>query len=68
VLEDELPDADIAVANIELATVEALAPRVRARILVTSGYPGREWPSLAGWEHGRRAERDGWAADLHRRE
>jgi ribosomal protein L11 methyltransferase len=68
VLEDELPDADIAVANIELATVEALAPRVRSGILVTSGYPGREWPSLPGWEHGRRAERDGWAADLHRRE
>ena len=30
VLADDLPETDIAVANIELATVEALAPRVRA--------------------------------------
>jgi ribosomal protein L11 methyltransferase len=68
VLADPLPETDIAVANIELATVEALAPRVTAPILVTSGYPGRERPSVPGWKHSRRAERDGWAADLHRRE
>ena len=41
---------------------------ITAPILVTSGYPGRERPSVPGWKHSRRAERDGWAADLHRRE
>ena len=65
VLADDLPETEIAVANIELATVEALAPRVRARTLVTSGYPVRDQPSLSGWRHVRRVERDGWAADLH---
>jgi ribosomal protein L11 methyltransferase len=65
VLADPLPETAIAVANIELAAVEALAPRVRSRRLVTSGYLEADVPRLPGWEHVRRAAADGWAADLH---
>jgi len=65
VLADPLPETNVAVANIELAAVEALGPRVRSRRLVTSGYLEADVPSLPGWEHVRRAVADGWAADLH---
>jgi ribosomal protein L11 methyltransferase len=63
-LADPLPETAVAVANIELPAVEALAPRVRAASLVTSGYLESDRPSLPGWEHARRAVADGWAADL----
>jgi ribosomal protein L11 methyltransferase len=63
----ELPAADVVVANITLAAVEELARRVTPERLVTSGYLASDEPSLAGWERVDRRERDGWAADLHRR-
>lgn len=63
-LADPLPEAAVAVANIELPAVEALAPRVRAAAFVTSGYLDSTLPSLPGWEHARRVVADGWAADL----
>jgi ribosomal protein L11 methyltransferase len=67
VLEDELPDADIAVANIELAPVTRLAARVRAQTLITSGYRPHDALDLPGWRSVERREADGWAADLSRR-
>jgi ribosomal protein L11 methyltransferase len=63
VLTDELPPADVVVANIELAVVEALLLRVPAGVAVTSGYLVHEAPACAGWERAARRELDGWAAD-----
>jgi ribosomal protein L11 methyltransferase len=58
------PGADVVVANIALAAVELLGPRLAARTLVTSGYLERDHPELPGWLHRRRLETDGWAADV----
>ena len=64
VLLDELPDAALVVANIELRVVEALLARQPAPLLVTSGYLAHERPRVTGWEPLSRIELDGWAADL----
>jgi ribosomal protein L11 methyltransferase len=66
-LADELPVTDVAVANVALDVVEALAPRVGARLFVTSGYLDRDEPHLKGWERVGRRTADGWAADLFQR-
>jgi ribosomal protein L11 methyltransferase len=63
VLSDDLPQTDIAVANIELGPVTALASRVRARTWVTSGYRPHDPFDLSGWRSIERREADGWAAD-----
>jgi ribosomal protein L11 methyltransferase len=65
VLAADLPFADVAVANITRETVEALAPRLRCRRLVVSGYLDSDPPGLAGFRHLRRRGADGWAADLY---
>ena len=62
--EDDLPDTDVVVANLTFEDVRLLAPRIRSRYLVTSGYLDTDWPDPAGWQHARRATRDGWAADV----
>ena len=67
-LEDELPDVDVALANVALDIVELLLQRLRARHVVTSGYLDRDRPNVAGWAHVDRATRDGWAADVFARE
>jgi ribosomal protein L11 methyltransferase len=64
-LAEDLPFADVAVANIARDTVEALAPRLRCRVLVASGYLDGDPPSLAGFRQLRRRSADGWAADLY---
>ena len=64
VLVDELPDADLLVANIELRAVEALLARRPTPLAITSGYLAHERPQLAGWTPVARVELDGWAADL----
>jgi ribosomal protein L11 methyltransferase len=66
VLTDELPDADVVVANVELAVVEALLTRVPARVAVTSGYFDSETPAPPSWTRVERLEIDGWAADILR--
>lgn len=63
----ELPATDLAVANVALADVEALAPRLTARSAITSGYLGSDFPALAGYAPLERRELDGWAADLFER-
>ena len=66
-LVDPLPEADLVVANIDLATLEALAPKLRFRLALTSGYYESDVLSLAGFRHlGRRTD-DEWAADLFAR-
>ncbi len=59
-----LPEADVTVSNIALATVEALAARVRSPMYMTSGYLATQSPGVRGWRKLRRRELDGWAADL----
>ena len=66
-LTGELPRALVAVANIELAAVEALAARVRARVLVTSGYLSGDAFEPSGWRRMDRIEDRGWAADRFER-
>jgi ribosomal protein L11 methyltransferase len=62
-LKGELPFARLAVANVTLQTIEALAGRVGGEELIASGYLAAEQPRLAGWSHIERREDDGWAAD-----
>jgi len=64
VLIDELPTADLLIANIELRVVEALLARRPAAYAITSGYLARETPHVTGWTSTSRVELDGWAADL----
>ena len=64
VLRDELPRADVVVANIDIAVVEALLERGPARTAVTSGYPAHEAPRAPGWSPVSRMELDGWGADV----
>lgn len=63
----ELPGADAVMANIGLDVVEAIARRVNAFELVTSGYLTGERPQAKGWEHVETRSLDGWAADRFRR-
>ncbi len=63
-LEDELPAADVVVANISATVIEALPPRIDARCLLTSGYLDSESPRVDGFALLERRARDGWAADL----
>jgi ribosomal protein L11 methyltransferase len=62
---DELPAADLALANIELSAVSALGHRLAVDSVITSGYLAGERPGLPGYELVRHVELDGWAADLH---
>jgi ribosomal protein L11 methyltransferase len=64
VLADALPETDVAVTNIELGAVTKLAPRVRARTWIASGYRPRDPFDPPGWRSLARRESDGWAADL----
>jgi ribosomal protein L11 methylase PrmA len=63
-LADELPPAEIVVANVALDVVEQLLPRVSARSAVLSGYLDRDEPRVDGWTRTGRRTADGWAADL----
>ena len=63
VLHDELPRADVLVANIELGVVEQLLVRAPSTVAVTSGYLATEAPRAPGWLGVDRLELEGWAAD-----
>ena len=63
-LADELPPAELAVANIALDVVERLLPRLASQRAVTSGYLDRDRPQVDGWRSVGRREQDGWAADV----
>lgn len=66
-LADPLPVTTVAVANIELAAVEALGGRVAADTFITSGYLERDRPALPGRRVAGRRTLDGWAADRFER-
>jgi ribosomal protein L11 methyltransferase len=65
---EALPPADLAVANISLAAVERIVPRLRAAGAVTAGYLEPEEPALPGYRHRERRAAEGWAADRYTRE
>ena len=67
-LQDELPPADVAVANVTHETVAAAAPRLEVARLVTSGYLVSDPPLPPdGFVHVARLAEDGWAADAYAR-
>ena len=68
VLVDEIPPSDLGVANINLASVEALAPRLDVAQLLTAGYFHSRMPDLPGYVHRERRIDGGWAADLFQRQ
>jgi ribosomal protein L11 methyltransferase len=61
----EAPAVELALANITREALEALAPKLRCRRLVSSGYLPTDAHELRGFRHLRRVTRDGWAADLY---
>ena len=67
-LTDPLPNVDVAVANMTLELVRTLAPRLRARLLVASGFLAGTRPDPSGYRLLRRAEAEGWAAEVFSRE
>jgi ribosomal protein L11 methyltransferase len=67
-LVEALPATDVVVANVSSGFVATLAPRVRTRALIVSGYFESEQPEAPGYRAGRRVVDHGWAADLLLRE
>jgi ribosomal protein L11 methyltransferase len=67
-LADDLPPADVVVANVSATFARELAGRLQTHDLITSGYFEPESPQLPGFAHLRRRGEDGWAADLFRAE
>jgi ribosomal protein L11 methyltransferase len=67
-LADALPSVDAAVANIALDPVEAVASRLKASLLIASGYLERDEPRLPGWRRIERRVAGEWAADRFERE
>lgn len=65
VLADELPVADLLVANIELQVVERLLRRSPAPVAITSGYLVADEPRADDWKVVDRLALEGWAADVH---
>jgi ribosomal protein L11 methyltransferase len=63
-----LPEAVIAVANIDRRTITRLEPSERCRVLVTSGYYASDRMAVVGFAHVERRVKEEWAADLLRRE
>lgn len=63
-----LPTADVAVANIALAPVEALGPRLDVAVLIAAGYLASDDPAVAGFRRAKRAVEGEWAADVFLRE
>ena len=64
----DLPKTDAVVANIDLASVERLTPRLTAPTLVTAGYFHSRTPAARGFRHAERRVEGGWAADRWVRE
>ena len=67
-LVDELPAANVAVANVTFEVVVAAARRLDVNRLVTSGYLVSDSPPpLRGFVHVERLTKNGWAADAYAR-
>jgi ribosomal protein L11 methyltransferase len=66
-LVDELPAAEVALANITREMVEAVARRGQWPLFVASGYLVHEPAALEGYRHVARRGEAGWAADVFER-
>jgi ribosomal protein L11 methyltransferase len=66
-LDEAVPDADIALANVTRELVEAVAALKRWPVLVVSGYLVHEPEELPGHRHVARRADSGWAADVFER-
>jgi ribosomal protein L11 methyltransferase len=64
-LVEATPAAELVLANITRPALEGLAPRLRCRRLVSSGYLPTDAHELPAFRHLRRITRDGWAADVY---
>jgi len=62
-LEAALPAADVTVANIDLASVDAVGSRLETGLLITAGYFHSRTPTLSRFSHLERRIDGGWAAD-----
>lgn len=60
---DELPSADVVVANVLLVPVERILARLDAGTAITSGYLTSDHPVAPRWHAVDRLELEGWAAD-----
>ncbi|HEY7707888.1 MAG TPA: 50S ribosomal protein L11 methyltransferase [Gaiellaceae bacterium] len=58
-----LPASDVGLANIDLASVEALGSVLDVQTLVTAGYFHSRMPKVAGYVHRERRIDGGWASD-----
>jgi ribosomal protein L11 methyltransferase len=67
-MRDEIPEADLALANIAAEAAAALSGRLRATRAITSGYLVSDDPAIEGYRIERRVQESGWAADLHVRQ
>jgi ribosomal protein L11 methyltransferase len=67
-LVDELPAADVAVANLTLEAVESVGARIETRHLVSSGYLVADQPRLQRFRHLERRTGARFAADLYVRQ
>ena len=67
-LADTLPAADVVVCNISLQALEELAPRLRCKTLVASGFLAADDLRLAGYRVVSRTEQAEWAAVVARPE
>jgi ribosomal protein L11 methyltransferase len=66
-LVDPLPEADVAVANVTLEVVAAVATRLTASCFIASGYLESDESAVHGFERRERLTAEGWAADLFER-
>ena len=64
---DSLPEVHLVVANIDLGTLDGLAPKLRCRLALTSGYYASEALRLPGFRRVDRRTDDDWVADLFAR-
>jgi ribosomal protein L11 methyltransferase len=64
VLADSLPEAGLALANLELRLLERLVACTLPPRLIASGFLAGDSPRLRGWRLVGRRELDGWAAEV----
>ena len=62
-LNEPIPAADLAVANVLLAPVETVLGRLESRVAITSGYLEGQVPAHGGWERTATVTLGDWAAD-----
>ena len=63
-----LPESDVVLANIDLASVEKVGGRLGAHVLISAGYFHSRMPSIVGFAHRERRIDGGWAADRFERQ